>query len=214
MYHRKKRVQDPKSVKARRFCREGGGDEETPGMADTPGFDQNEEDMIVHDAGRNISFLKLKRNERRMKLTSKSMLQSWRANVDMQMIIYRVPPHKIGLDEIRAVASYVVSYATKGSQSFLDEKKMLADLIQSQEEIMPGYDKLEVARVVQKCLNAFHGRRVISKPEVCVELAGLDLVLCSETFETVRTSAYNKIHIEVRIFETIFKKLLKIPLNI
>ena len=87
----------------------------------------------------------------------------------------------------------------KGSVSYITEQKMISDLIQSQESLFLDNNKYDVNRVVQKVLNSFKGKRVISKAEVCVELAGLKLVSCTENFEKVRTHAYTKLTVEVRI---------------
>ena len=79
----------------------------------------------------------MKRNERRMKETSLIQLQScWRANVDVQIIIYETSQNLINGTDIFRVSAYVVSYAMNGSVSCITEQqKMIADLIQSQESL-------------------------------------------------------------------------------
>jgi hypothetical protein len=63
------------------------------GQADTPGFPCRDNSEIVHDENRDIFVLKLKRTEGHMKLTSLPMIQSWRANCDVQILLYNSDPN-------------------------------------------------------------------------------------------------------------------------
>ena len=106
-----------KKEERRRLCRNGCGAEHTPNGKDTPGFMQYDFDTIEVERARGLKFLRLKRNERRMKQTSTSMLQSWRANCDVSLIVYDTDPVKLNPNDIARVAGYIVSYTTKGNVS-------------------------------------------------------------------------------------------------
>jgi hypothetical protein len=45
------------------------------------------------------------------------MLQSWRANCDIQIFLYQSDPNNPNLDEIAAVTDYIVSYTCKGNET-------------------------------------------------------------------------------------------------
>jgi len=49
-------------------------------------------------------------------------------------------------------------------------------------------DRKDVVRLVKRCMNQAIGKRLIPKQEAVVLLAGLDLVLCSETIKPVSVS--------------------------
>ena len=57
-----------------------------------------------------------------MNQTSLPLLQSWRANVDVKFLIYDHDPRFIDSEDIANVINYIVSYISKGSQSFTEEK--------------------------------------------------------------------------------------------
>ena len=94
------------------YCRFGCGTidkDESP--TNTEGFEFTEFDQIYYDQKRKQKFLKLKRTtSKRMNQTSKYLLQSWRANSDVQVIIYDSDPNNPDFDEIKTVSDYVVSY--------------------------------------------------------------------------------------------------------
>ena len=64
-----------------------------------------------------------------MNQTSLPLLQSWRANVDVKILIYDHDPRFIDSEDIANVISYIVSYISKGSQSFTEEKNIITDVI-------------------------------------------------------------------------------------
>ena len=56
------------------------------------------------------------------------MLLSWRANCDVQILVYESDPKKPKYEDIARVVDYVVGYACKGSERLKDEKRQLANL--------------------------------------------------------------------------------------
>lgn len=56
------------------------------------------------------------------------MLSSWRANCDVQVLVYESNPKRPRFDEIARVTDYVVGYACKGGERLKDEKKQLVEL--------------------------------------------------------------------------------------
>ena len=51
------------------------------------------------------------------------MLQSWRGNCDLQILVYTCDPMHPDIGEIAKVTDYVVSYACKGSTTVKEEKE-------------------------------------------------------------------------------------------
>ena len=112
---------DPKGKRCR-SCRFGHGTEETPNKGDTPGKVLRQSAIIQKDR-KGIEHLLLPRlHSRRITQHSKSLLQSWRANADIQLLIYRSNPNLPDVGEIEAVSRYCVSYAGKRSQTTQQEK--------------------------------------------------------------------------------------------
>ena len=192
-FHRNVQVGEDNENSKCRWCRSGAGKEVTPGKADTPGFALIDGDYIEYDEYRGLKLLKLKRTERRMKQTSKIMLQSWRANVDVQVIIYGCHPLKIDVSDIFRVSSYVVSYQMKGSASYASEQKMITDLIKHTEMEYIGPDNYDTCKVAKMILNKLGTQRVISKAEAAIECTTMDLVQSTETFDKLSISAYQKL---------------------
>jgi hypothetical protein len=107
---RVRKEEDPESTK-RRVCKVGCGVEENPFKCDTPGFRLRGTHDVVTDI-RGYTRLELKRNDDRRLLQSSSYaLQSWRANCDVQLMLYQSDPDNPDLSELAAVTDYVVSYA-------------------------------------------------------------------------------------------------------
>jgi hypothetical protein len=89
-----------------------------------------EDQTIDMDKHRDFLVLKLKRTNSRLKQTSTSMLQSWRANCDVQVIIYQSNPKELDIYDIARVTSYVVSYTScKGSKTNEHEAESIKSLI-------------------------------------------------------------------------------------
>lgn len=177
--------------KKRRFCRCGAGVEQTPGQCDTPGFTLRNKPALVQDP-RGFMKLELPRTNKRILQTSSFMMQSWRANVDLQLLIYNSSPTEPDLDEIAAVTDYVVSYACKGNESSIAEKNNLKDYINS----LDRDTDISTTKLARMIMNRTLKTRLISKQEAMVQLAGLDLWICSETIETVSISRSYKLQSE------------------
>ena len=64
-----------------------------------------------------------------MNQTSLPLLQSWRANVDVKILIYDHDPRFIDSEDIANVINYIVSYISKGTHSFTEEKNIITDVI-------------------------------------------------------------------------------------
>jgi len=114
--------------KKQRYCRAGCGYETKEGACDTPGFDMHQDNLIKKD-DKGTCRLLLERNNPRMIQTSMKVLQSWRSNCDVQLIIYESDPKNPDLSELAKVTDYVVSYACKGNCTHDAEKQALLDVI-------------------------------------------------------------------------------------
>ena len=119
-----KKVKDGK-----RYCRSGCGKEEKYGSQQTPGFKLTKVSTIERDMNGTFK-LKLSRNSQRMIQTSLYLLPVWRANCDVQLLLYDSNPSNPDLSEIAKVTDYVVSYACKGHSSTEMETQVLNTLIQ------------------------------------------------------------------------------------
>ena len=60
---------------------------------------------------------------------SKFLLQGWRANADLEILIYRSNPSMPDVSEIDNVCQYVVSYAGRRYQTIKVEKDVIHDVI-------------------------------------------------------------------------------------
>lgn len=69
------------------------------------------------------------RNHPRLNQTSTTMLQSWRANCDVQVLIYDSDPEFPDTYEIAKITDYVVSYSCKGGSTIKEEKEQTKKLI-------------------------------------------------------------------------------------
>ena len=171
--------------KRRKVCRSGAGVEETPNMCNTPGFPLRIELKLVRDL-RGFDRLELPRNNRRIVTTSKPLVQSWRANCDIQILLYEGNPAHPIPEEIGRVTDYIVAYACKGNESLIEEMKQNRALILGMNDTTGTIN--DVKRIARKLLNKTTKDKVISKQESMCHLAKLDLYLCSETIETVSIS--------------------------
>ena len=128
-----------------------------------------------------------------MKQTSMTMLQSWRANCDVQVILYDQDPLNVDCKDIAGVSGYVTSYCTKGNSSFHSEREAIAAMILSIESQSLYGDVMETISLTKKILNNFVGQRIISKAEASCYMLNLPLYECTETFEAVSLSSYKKV---------------------
>ena len=113
------------SAKCRR-CRSGCGFEKTPGVGDTPGWKTQDHVTISRDQ-RGFKQLNMTRNNERLNQTSLHALQTWRANCDIQILIYDTDPKNPNPAEISRVTDYVVAYACKGNATLAVERKHVRD---------------------------------------------------------------------------------------
>lgn len=135
--------------------------------------------------------LYLTRNHDRVVQSSMDLLQSWRANCDVQILIYEASPDDPSVLEIARVTDYIVAYSCKGNTTFIEELEQNKKLILACDELTS--DKSDVVRVAKQVLNDSCKKRMISKQECMVILGGLDLVLCSETVENVSISSSKRL---------------------
>lgn len=73
--------------------------------------------------------LRMPRNHHRVNQVSEDMLHSWRANCDLQVMIYESDPDCPDLNEIARVTDYVVGYACKGGSTAQEEKEQIKSFI-------------------------------------------------------------------------------------
>jgi len=118
-----------KDKKTHRNCRFGFGLETTPNEGDTPGRTNSYESTIEMDHKGIEHFLLPRRHSQRIVQHSKTLLQSWRANADIQLLIYRSNPAIPDIGEIEAVSRYCVAYAGKRYKSTKQEIDMIQDVI-------------------------------------------------------------------------------------
>ena len=178
----------------RRVCKFGCGVETTYGKCDTPGFRQRESNSIVTDL-RGYTRLELKRQSKRILQSSIYALQSWRANCDIQIMLYNTDPTNPDPSELATVTDYVVSYACKGSESVMNEKQKIKSYILSLDQNTENKynNNISTVSLVTKIINNAMKVKIISAQEATVLLSGLDLCFCSETIETVSLSGSYKL---------------------
>ena len=111
-----------KKVSLCRECKAGAGVEATPGECDTPGFALCEEPKIEIDS-RNTKRLYMPRNHARLNQTSGDLLQCWRGNCDIQVLLYDHDMKQPSAQDIARVTDYVVAYATKGNKPLREERE-------------------------------------------------------------------------------------------
>ena len=74
------------------------------------------------------------RNHRRICQTATDILRSWRANCDLQMLIYQSDPMNPDPNEIAKVTDYVVGYHCKASHTYVEERAQIKTLIRDSVE--------------------------------------------------------------------------------
>lgn len=65
-----------------------------------------------------------------MQQISTVLVQSWRANSDIQLLLYDSDKYNTNLAKFVKVADYIVLYITKGNIGYLVEQKIMKELIQ------------------------------------------------------------------------------------
>lgn len=102
--------------------------EATVGKADTPGFPLHVNPEVKFDHKR-AKKLYMPRNHPRINQSSLDLLQSWRGNCDVSILLYDCDPRYPNLTEIARVTDYVVSYACKGNTTVKEEREQNRSLI-------------------------------------------------------------------------------------
>lgn len=123
------RTKSSKKKQSSRYCHVGAGVEKTFNSCDTPGFPFNNIDTIEFDT-RGFRSLKLTRTiNSRLNQSSMVMLQSWRANCDLKILMYNTHPMCLDLRDIENVSGYVVAYTCKGQLTLSQEWEILCTSI-------------------------------------------------------------------------------------
>ena len=100
--------------------------EATSNKGDTPGKDLLPKATIVKERG--IEHLHLPRvHSRTVVQHSQTVLQAWRANADVQLLIYRSNPDIPDVGEIEAVSKYCTAYAGKTHHTTREEINTIQD---------------------------------------------------------------------------------------
>jgi hypothetical protein len=111
-----------------RICKSGAGREANLGKCDTPGFPLLDKPEIKYDHRGSLK-LYMPRNHRRINQTSMDLLQSWRGNCDIQILVYNYDPMHPDWSEIAKVSDYVVAYASKGNTTLKEEREQTRRLL-------------------------------------------------------------------------------------
>jgi hypothetical protein len=126
------------------------------------------------------------RNHRRINQTSTKLLQAWRGNCDVQILIYESHPDDFDPCEVSKVTDYVVAYSCKGGTSYREETEMNKHIILKAEEVTG--DSQDLKSLCRHLANKASSSRLVSKAEASVLLGGLDLVVCSDLIDSVSIS--------------------------
>ena len=174
----------------KRICKLGAGVERTSNKSDTPGFPLSSVASVVQDI-RGFKRLELPRNHRRLSQSSLLLAQSWRANCDVQILLYDSDPMHPNPEDVARATDYIVAYACKGVETLQEERRQMIDLVLRGHETFS--DKTDVQKLARQLLNRAVGEKMISKQEAMVHIGQLDLVDCSESIDTVSISGYYKL---------------------
>ena len=117
-----------KKKQKQRECRMGFGKEQTYGKYDTPGKEIHTEPQINMDK-RGFKTLEMPRNHTKVVQSSINLLQSWRANCDIQIILYESDPNVVDPLEISQITDYIVTYSCKGHETLKDEQEQMKTMI-------------------------------------------------------------------------------------
>ena len=145
---------------------------------------------IVKDI-RGFRRLELPRNNKRLTQSSTFLVQSWRANCDVQILLYETDPLHPDPSEIAKATDYIVAYACKGVETLHQERNQMISLIMAANETFG--DHTDVQQLARQLLNKTIGEKMISKQEAMVLVGQLRLVHCSESIDTVSISGYYKL---------------------
>lgn len=112
----------------RRICKTGAGTEANLGKCDTPGFPLLIEPIVKQDHKRSQK-LYMPRNHTRLNQCSTQLIQSWRGNCDIQILVYDCDPKHPNINEIARVTDYVVAYSCKGNTTVKEEREQNRKLL-------------------------------------------------------------------------------------
>jgi hypothetical protein len=169
----------------RRVCKFGCGVEESAFKCNTPGFPFKSSNTVCRDI-RGYSRIDLRRVQNRRTLqSSMHALQSWRANCDVQVLLYDTDPTNPDALELAKVVDYIVGYTCKNTESMTEERQRLKSFVLSIADECTDVSEISLAIRV---MNTAMRNKLISKQEATVLLAGLELCICSEHIETVNLS--------------------------
>jgi hypothetical protein len=110
-------------------------------------------------------------------------------------------------EDIGRVADHIVAHACKGNETIAQERQQMKALIMGNSETSGTV--AEVNALARVSLNKVTKEKVISKQECMCHLAGLDLVLCSESIESVSTSGTHKLGTENQAKSTLLSECAK-----
>jgi hypothetical protein len=198
-------------------CRAGCGIERKPNSCETPGFGSTEIAQKIFDP-RGFYRIHLPRTDKlylKQKLiqTSIPLVQSWRANCDMQFIMYTDNHEEFpNAEEIGRVTDYIVAYTCKGNESFLQEKQVAEALILNEKEKMG--DSSDVKALAKKIMNNSIKTKLISKQEAICQTIGLPLYNCSENIFRLSLSGIQKLSNDnSKTFKPILQQYASRPLE-
>lgn len=149
------------------------------------------QDDATIETQRRAKKLFMPRNHSRVTQTSKDMLCSWRANCDIQILVYDSDPDNPDVKEISRVTDYVVGYTCKGGTTLQEERETNKSLVMKMQETTG--DSHDLKALAKKIMNKASSRRLISKQEACVMLANMPLTSCSEFINGVPITRNHKI---------------------
>lgn len=177
---------EDKNSRKRRKCRMGFGIEITANSNVTKGMPLRSMSLLETDP-RGFDTIRLPRNSTTLVQTSLWLAQSWRANCDVQFIIYDSDPNCPDPREIAQVTDYIVAYQLKGNSSLREEREQIRQKIRESKE------QTDSAKIVRQLLNATSSQRLISKQEVMVLLDQLPLITSTELIQDVSLTGSYKI---------------------
>ena len=148
-------------------CQTGAGIEQNAFQKDTKGFPLLEKPRISRDP-RGFQRLDLKRNHPRVLQSSLFCVRSWRANCDIQILLYKSDPRYPSAEDIAKATDYIVGYACKGNENLKTGKKHMSEIIMKANEV--NGDDSDVSRTAKQILNYTIGEKMISKQEAMVQL--------------------------------------------
>ena len=121
IFHYSGKGEDEESRK-RMVCKVTNSIETFSGSKKTKGFQLQDKAVIINDK-RGFQRLELQRNHPTVLQTSLHLVRSWRANVDVQLLLYENYPINGDPQDIAKVTDYIVGYISKGYKKQIIEKE-------------------------------------------------------------------------------------------